>query len=241
MKPSNKIAKRKLALIAAGIAICLLLFKPKSDSYFKDHAVKLMGNGHMCSGEQVRAPSGVDYILTAAHCGILANGGQILTITEDGRSLMRKIVAEDPTSDLLLLEGLPGLHGLSIAKSIVPGEHVRTYTHGSNHDTYRTDGALLELQRVIAPLHIIESEADEVKCNSMAKTHVEEYDMFFIQLKVCVLDVLESTTSAQIVHGSSGGMVINDSDKLVGVVSAGDGSFGFLVTLVDINHFLRNY
>jgi S1-C subfamily serine protease len=58
---------------------------------------------------------------------------------------------------------------------------------------------------------------------------------------MCFLKVVEVATTAKVVPGSSGGMVVDDVGDLIGVVSASNGDFGFLVRLQDIKNFLAKY
>jgi len=117
-----------------GLMLICAIFKTintPSDAYLRERVVKLQSKRGSCSGEQVRAPSGQDYIVSAAHCIILKDSdNNIQVVKEDGTILMRKVLAEDSDSDLLLIEGLPGLRGLNIAESAAPGQYVKTFTHG---------------------------------------------------------------------------------------------------------------
>lgn len=236
--------KKSLALLFSGIAIVLAIFKAfdyKSDDYIKARVVKLVNAHGSCSGEQIRAPSGVDYILTAAHCRILEENGFIHVIKEDGTELDRRIIQEDSKSDLLLLEGLPNLKGLEIASMLNKSEHIRTFTHGSGLDTYKTEGEVIQQLLVEIPLFVITSEADEAKCLKAPKFKLKEFNILFFTVKACMLSVEEEASTAMTVPGSSGGMVINNDAELVGVVSAGNGQFSLFVTLDDIHAFLAGY
>lgn len=212
-----------------------------TDKETRHYSVLLKTSRGQCSGEQVKAPSGVSYILTAAHCLPLAIDGQIQVTTEDGRTLKRHVIAEDDASDLLLLEGIPGMEGMPIARTSWRGQHVRTFTHGHGLKTYRTDGVLVQDQRIQIPISAINSPADEAACSAQSKTKIFSFETIFGPISVCALDIEEAVTTAFIVPGSSGGMVVDDAGQLVGVVSAGGGGFGFLVTLDDIHSFLSNY
>lgn len=243
MKKHNKhkiIAAAIIAVLAFNIAKDAF---GKSERYLMSRAVKLQGDHNMCSGEAVQAPSGESYILTAAHCKILADkDGLIMVITEDGRSLKRRQIAEDPNSDLLLIEGMPGLKGLSISsKKPHRGEHVRTFTHGGDTKTFKTEGELVDEKSIAIPFAYIGTPAEEAACKSMPKNKVLDMPFIFWTVKVCALQVNELVTTASIIGGSSGGMAVDDSGDLIGVASAAGGGFGYLVPLKDIKKFLGNY
>ena len=222
-------------LMAAALVVSNL---SPSDRSIKDRVVKLAGPEHgSCTGEQVRAPSGVDYILTAAHCRILEKNGSIIVIDEAGHRLMRRVLAEDPTSDLLLLEGLPNVTGLKIAKHAYRSEHLRSFTHGGGMSTYKTEGEAIGVYRDMVMVRILESAKDAEECVSMPKYMVVDMLLF----KVCVLSVEFMASTVQVIPGSSGGPVVNRSGDLVGVVSALGGPTSYLVRLNDIQDFLAGY
>lgn len=240
----KKIMNHKIK-IAIGVFLAVVLHpilfsSGPSEASLKSRVVKLQSARGSCSGEQVKAPSGVDYILTAAHCRTLADEtGSIQVKTEDGRELMRRVIAEDENSDLLLLEGLPGVEGLPIAQAQFPGQKVRTFTHGRGFDTYKTEGVLIQLIHVEIPLFSMEDGSKE-RCD-LPKHKVVDSPRIFLPGKTCMMSADEILTTALIVPGSSGGMVVNRAGELIGVVSAGDGTFGLLVTLHDIHDFVDNY
>lgn len=232
--PKYLIAIAMIALLLPGVNI---LARP-SDNYLKSRVVKLYSSQGSCSGEQIKAPSGVSYILTAAHCRVLEENGSIKVETEDGRKLERRVLAEDEASDLLLLEGLPNMDGLPVAKKTYAAQHVRTFTHGRGLPTYRTDGVLIADRRISVPLYMISNDAEAERCTSQSKSKVLNLGFFG---SYCILDVVETFTTAMILPGSSGGLVVSDAGELTGVVSAGDGVIGCLVTIEDIHHFIDNY
>lgn len=231
----------KLIGLSVIIAAVFWLFVTPSDNYFRDRAVKLHGVNDIgsCSGEQVEAASGQTYILTAAHClGLADESGSINVETEEGRFIKRKVVAEDIYADLLLLDGLPGVSGLKVADAAPRGAHLRTFTSGRGFKTYETQGSLIAYKFIVVPLKLIGNEKDYNVCLSMPKYSIFPYAYGF---NVCALSVDEVAITATIVPGSSGGMVIDDSGSLVGVVSASDGTFGYIVPLPAIRKFLSNY
>jgi S1-C subfamily serine protease len=231
----------KLAAVTAGLLVIANSCGTKSESWLRSRVVKLSSAKGMCSGEQVRATSGVDYILTAGHCRAMEVDGKITVTDAEGNKIQRKIVAEDPNSDLLLLEGLPNMKGLDIANSDQLTEHVRTFTHGANMATHKTEGEIIQAKQVDIPLKLLQNEEEIKECESMPKYSVLEIQSFFGPLTVCAMEVFETASSATIVPGSSGGMLVNDDGQLVGIASCTDGQFGYFVTLHDIQKFLSGY
>lgn len=209
----------------------------------QSQVVELKSEIGLCSGIQVQAKSGLTYILSAGHCNLLAKNGNILVITEDGRLLSRRVIIDDPHSDLMLLEGVPELRGLSVADEMRQGDNVHTYTHGNGFATYRTDGRFIDLVEVK-----FGAEPIDVKdCSRLPKYEPNpNYDPkdFWAHLfgePPCYLHAIESAMTAQIVPGSSGGAVVNDNNELVGIASATDGAFGYMVSLDDVQSLLKNY
>lgn len=209
------------------------------DAEVRANAVQLVGGGS-CSGEQVIAASGRKYILTAEHCKDLSGDKSSITVkTEDGRTLERNIVAEDVNSDLLLLEGVPGIEGLQIANKYEAQQNIRTFTHGAGLPLYKTNGVLIGKRYVNIMLGVIGVNY-RGDCKE-AKNIIGDVETPLGGVKACGLHVEEAVSTAAAVPGSSGGIVVNDANELIGVVSATDGSFSYFVTLKDIKSLLANY
>lgn len=235
-KIESRFKKTILATVVALVASLLISSSP-SDDAIRSKVLKLVSDRGSCSGEQVVAPSGINYILTAAHCKVLAKDGSIMAIAEDGRKLPRRVIEEDLNSDLLILEGFPGIKGLNIASTSNRRDHVRTFTHGHGFDTYKTEGVIIQDMKVEIPIFGIAEEADKERCNE-PKLAIVDAGMFG---QYCAMSVVETATTALILPGSSGGPVVNDRGELMGVVSAGDGTIGLLITIKDIRKFISSY
>lgn len=239
-----KKSKLRMITLIAAVGILMYALSSPSDNKIKHRYVKLSGPHGMCSGEQVRAPSGIDYILSAGHCKDIAENGSFTVTDEDGNVLQRRVIAEDKNSDLLLIEGLPNVRGLDIAKADYSGEHVRTFTHGNRMDTYKTEGELIQNKRVQILKGVVTTKEEEDACTSMPKNKIEQAQTFFSgPINVCVMNIMETASTATIVPGSSGGMVVDDQGKLVGVASCVDSQnhFNYFVSLHDIQVFLSGY
>lgn len=238
--------KALLLFLALLTGICCILPSKPTELALRSKVVKLiLPHVGMCSGEQVKAPSGVSYILSAGHCAKLAGPDGQLTIQDEyGHEMKRRVIQEDPNSDLLLLEGLPGVEGIDIAKSWHHGEHVRTFTHGNNLPTYKTEGELVSEEQIqVALEEVFSPDKLTSACDMPKEKQIDVPFSFFkdVIIHACILDVREIVSTARIVPGSSGGMVVNDDGQLVGVVSAGNAEWNLFVRPSDIVKFINNY
>lgn len=227
------------------VAVCSILIAVQflfipSENWIKHRGVELSSEDGSCSGQQVRAPSGKDYILTAAHCAGLADeNGMVAVKDEEGNIFSLKILQEDPKSDLLLVEGIPNLRGLTIADSWYRNEEIRTFTHGKHLDLYKTEGVLIQETTISLISEAVTSPEIEQKCKSMPKKANIIQDIF--GRKACLFSVEETLSTAKIIPGSSGGMVVDPDGKLVGVVSVSSDEFSGLVRLSDIKDFMSKF
>lgn len=231
--------KKLLLSLCAAVAFFAIVTVPTSPSekYLMNRVVKLKGDRGTCSGEQITAPSGTNYILSAAHCRSLAKDGIMKVQLENGYEIYRQVIAEDDFSDLLLIEGVPGLTGIPVAKNSHKNEKVRTFTHGHGLNTYKTEGNLIQPYKIKIFVGLVN---EQNQCTA-PKYRKETAMVWFDVVEGCFLDVYEMVSTAMTAPGSSGGMVVNKDGELVGVVSAGDGVFSFFVTLKDIKSFIRAY
>lgn len=207
-----------------------------TNTYIRDRVVKLENDLGECSGVQVKAHSGKSFILTAAHCGHLNKDGFITVIAEDGNHYEKHILAEDDKADLLILEGIDSLSGLEVAANLIKTQVIRTFTHGHNLDTYMTEGVVIQES-------LIEPSVGLICPNSSVKYRQRDlYDIFTGQnIPGCYMSEMVTVTTALVVPGSSGGCVVDVNDELVGIVSATDGTFGYMVPIRDVQRFLKDF
>lgn len=211
-----------------------------SESWLISSTVKLISKEFICSGTKIETPSGKRYILSAAHCLPLAENGVIKVQTEDGGTYLSKVIAEDEHSDLLLLESVPSIPAVKIAKEVGRFEELRSFTHGAGYPTYKTSGQYVGEKLISFILFEIKSEQDKKRCN-LPKNKIEEIDVFgLFTAQVCLVNAVGTVTTVPAVPGSSGGLIVNAKGELVGVVSAGNNDFTYIVKLSDIHRFLEN-
>lgn len=237
MKKSNKINVKKviISLLLALGAFCYVT-SGRSDQSIYDRVVKLVGPVGACTGEQIQAPSGEHYVLTAGHCKEIAEkGGEI--ITESGKHYPAVVIAEDPSSDLLLLMGIPNFPGLNIAKADYARQEIRTFTHGKGRAAYKTEGVLIQDEPVEIMVSEISSPEELIACVAQPKYDVIA-DMYSA---ICILKVNATISTAFVAPGSSGGPIVDANGDLVGVVSASGGGFSIFVRLQDIQAFLKDF
>lgn len=214
---------------------------PPKPADIRASVVKLASKKGACSGTQIITKKGNKYILTAAHCLPIANEGFIPVLTEDAGQYVSKVVAEDEESDLLLLDPAPSkIPAIKIADDVSRFETLTSYTHGRAYAAYSTEGVYVGEDLIPFVEHMIESDADKASCKKK-KNRIIQMDFFgLFTIEACAVVTVESVTTVRATPGSSGGLVANAKGELAGVVSTGDEMFTNLVTLKDIQRFLKD-
>ncbi len=206
-----------------------------ADSIARQYVYKLFNEHGSCTGVQVELNDGKSYVLTAGHCNLLVESGKVHATSEDGKDFYLEFIAEDSRSDLMLLKA-PTSGGLSIAYTLQPHQHVHTMTHGKGYPTYRTDGEMLNIAEIEFVEFKIESIFDLTRCAFIKTEIIKQDDEMF-----CAVKTFESITTSRIVPGSSGGPMLDDNNRLVGIASASGDFENCFVSLQDIKNFLLLY
>lgn len=190
---------------------------------------------------QVKAPSGAEYILTAGHCESLASNGTILASIKGKRPIPRRIIEVDANHDLMLLEALPAVPYVEVAKKQPGWETVVTViSHGAGLNRYTATGELVE-EKTVDVLDFIIDSPDKAKACQKPKYKTVKINLWFFEVEACVLHLNYTVTPMPLVVPGSSGAAALYNNRLVGVVSAGGQGFAFLVPLSAIHAFLANY
>lgn len=215
------------------------------------------------TGFAVNAPSGQNYILTNDHVCEVSKDGVTVLVTSDEGSMRRRIVSHDENSDLCLIEGMPGVEGLSVAGSSPSlGDIMTVVGHPRLMPTHASSGELTgseDVSILMAPISFIHPMTGQevfigpeeggmapgqCQLNKHSQELVDVDLMFFvIKVKFCVMTVKDAYITSIIIHpGNSGSPMVNFWGNVEGVAFASDGTnWGRIVPLQDIKAFLKNY
>lgn len=202
---------------------------------------KKFGGG---TGVHVKLPHGGNAILTNAHVCALKDEHNEILVTSPllEHPMNRRVIGVANFTDLCLIEGVPGISGLSLGSNPEPGDEVNVIGHPFLMPTTLTHGEVIGEGEVDVADYIIYNEQDEANCNA-PKNKVLTIDTFFGMMKVCVVHINALHTNAIIYPGNSGSAVVNEDGRMVGLAFAGstETHWGLVVTLEDISHFLYQY
>lgn len=245
--------KKKIQKLRRAITIALILLAPvtlsifmgiklikshieASDEHVRDAVVLLTGVQGSCTGVSIETSAGKHYVLTAAHCSVLLDSeGQVTATNEQGVKDVLTKVQQDEDSDLLLLTSSSIFGSIKVSGTTLElHQHVHALTHGGGAPTYRTDGEVLDNFTGKIPVGMVLTKEEEAKCLS-EKQH-EIVPSFFGSM--CVLSLNAVRATAKAIPGSSGGPLVDESGRLVGIASFIDGNFSYYVQQNDILKFL---
>lgn len=216
------------------------------------------------TGFAIKAPSGISYILTNDHvCGVSSDGRTVLVSGTNDVVMRRQIIAHDPNSDLCLIEGIPGVEGLSVAWSGPSiGDTLTVVGHPHLMPMHVSQGELTgskDVTVMLGPISVVDPKTGKEElidpkkggipaseCTMPKNTIADvEMDLMFVVLKVklCLATVKDAyITGVTIFPGNSGSPVVNFWGNVEGVAFAGnDTNWGLMVPIQDVKAFLKNF
>lgn len=268
MKLVKKLLKRGLSLLSTRAAVYgyIVLFSASSalvaptlhESFLRysvgQVVIKIVRDNKAVSGGtglHVKTPSGATYILTNKHVATL-NGGKVgdtvLVVSPDGkRQMLRRIIDISDEADLALVEGMPGMKGVSLAGSYEIGQQIAIVGHPLLNALTISRGQIIS-KKEIELLDGTNVAKEECESRSKKHKHLELDDSnpakAFLGIdNVCLIVYLSVETNAFTYPGNSGSGVVNFYGHLVGLIFAGNSrsNWGYFVALEDVTNFLSVY
>jgi S1-C subfamily serine protease len=209
------------------------------------------------TGFAVRAPSGQSYILTNDHvCEMSLDQKTLLVVDDTENFIPRRIIQRADFTDLCLLEGMPGVEGLSLASNEPQnGDILAAIGHPATYLVTMTRGEFIMKKDVSFFIGSIwEKWEDGLRQGTITKEQcslpknkiVRITEMTFwgkVEAEICTIVTKNAYhTSILSQPGSSGSPVVNFWGNVVGVLFAGDrAGWSILVSLKDVKKFLKMY
>jgi S1-C subfamily serine protease len=219
----------------------------------KVYMVKGKMNGGGGTGFAVQAPSGQSYVVTNSHVceGVLRQtadpaANQVIVVTPTG-PMVRRILQNSDTTDLCIIEGIPGVTGLQLGEMLMNGEFAFVVGHPLLRPLTVTRGEIVGKMDVTILDHFMEDGEDDAKCskpkNLILHTEIDFFGIIKIPVKVCLVITKAATmTTATIFPGNSGSPLVDWMGNIVGVAFASDNTnWGIAVSLSDLRSFLSHY
>jgi S1-C subfamily serine protease len=223
------------------------------------------------TGFYVKASSGKTYIVTNRHvCRNVSEHKEYMYVSSKNDSVTHKvkIVERYDSSDLCLLEAVPGIEGLTVGEMPEIDQHVAVIGHPNLQPKTFTDGDVVGMDTSQIAIGIIgqegmQTEDCKFKDNRMLKIPTKNLledssrnnKLKFLdtskllssdapkEVTVCFATNFVMITTALIWHGSSGSPVVDFYGRVVGVMYAigEDKMWGRVITVADLKALLAKY
>lgn len=268
MRKVSKLASKSALIVL--FTTCLAYLAMKAPAIHSDYIrrsvqakvykIQASANSGGGTGFAVTAPSGANYIISNAHVceGVLkeTQNNKVLIRDDKGSLIKRSVIDISDSSDLCLIEGLPGVTGLKVAGAPDIGEQIAVVGHPllmpvavSRGDIMGTREA--QFPEFIMPLHdhLLDAmfETKEDKCDK-PKNRIERITLKTpfgkVRARLCTTVISNVyITNAIVFPGNSGSPVVDWYGHVVGVLFASDNTthWGCVVNNADLVDFLRYY
>jgi S1-C subfamily serine protease len=257
---SKKVFKSSLKALIILLTVSFISIKgPEMHNAFlrekvgsKVYLIKGKMSGGGGTGFALEAPSGQTYIVTNSHVceGALTQSEDktsLIVADDNGRIMRRRILEISDRTDLCLLEGIPGISGLSIADE---GPSLGETQYAVGHPLLRplsiSGGEIVGRQNVEILDFPIETEQDLARC-SLPKNEVREIVLDFfgseIRLRACIVVTKGAYMSTIVIFpGNSGSPIVDYTGDVAGVAFASDGThYAAIVSISDLKRFISHY
>jgi S1-C subfamily serine protease len=242
-------------VICSAIALVLILKAPGFHNTLTRHFVGSkvymiekfgVGGG---TGFAFKVPSGKSYILTNDHiCAMAESDGILMVYDNEGHGTPRKVIERSNFTDLCLMEGMPGVEGLSLGDKPEIGEIYTAVGHPALKPLILTSGEIVGRRDVQTVDHILHLSDPNDMCNKPKQSIEREEQQVSSEVpqedKFYCIDTTKAAyeSSIQVFGGSSGSPVVNLWGHVVGVVFATDHTnWASIISLDDIKTFTSKY
>jgi len=191
------------------------------------------------TGFQLRTPEGLR-ILTNDHvCNLKLDGYLQAQAPDEGQSHLVQVLKQSEYSDLCLLEGLPGVTGLSLGEPLEEFDNLLVVGHPYLNPSTPSFGRILKEEWL--DLVDIEKLPNQEECSGPSYS-IKDIRVWFWTIEACVRTTHSHLTTAMIYPGNSGSPAVNFWGDVVGIMFAGNSVThrGFMIPVDDIQAFLED-